>query len=109
MHYAEGGLVISDFDLDKECAEIADASNRQFASTTVTYSTENIFDRVLYGIANGEINYLGVEFLYNGDLLRPNKYGALHNWPKGFCDRGLHYASQRLKLQVERAKKDREG
>ena len=48
-----------------------------------------------------------IQFKYKDEILVPNEYGALHNWPKGFADHDGHWLSERLGLQVKRYKAEK--
>ena len=69
-------------------------------------STENIIHaaRVLL-LEKG----FDVQFEFNDEILTPNKYGALHNWPKGFCDKQMNWAVRQIKFVTDKRKKERQN
>lgn len=57
----------------------------------LSYSTGNIFSRIRLGIVKEEITHNSIRFFFNNEYLYPNRYGALLNWPDGFCDTTIKY------------------
>jgi len=53
---------------------------------TYYYATSNIITRIRVGIAEGELDASKIMFHYNGLDFQANEYGAIPNWPEGFCD-----------------------
>jgi hypothetical protein len=56
-------------------------------------------------IARGRLD--NIQFKYKDEILVPNDYGALHNWPKGFADLDGYLMSERLGIQVKRNRAER--
>jgi len=69
-------------------------------------STENVIQFMLTHIIEDNLGEI-VIFEYDGDILIPNSYGALHDWPKGFCDYTHKAMTKRLRMAVKRAKAER--
>lgn len=69
-------------------------------------STENVIQAALTMIIRDGIE---VRFVYKNEILIPNKYGALHNWPKGFCDLTNRLVEERIRLAMKKRKEEREN
>lgn len=52
----------------------------------VVYSTENIFRAMLTAISENSENVGPVVFIIRNNLIMPNTYGVIKEWPEGFCD-----------------------
>ena len=71
-------------------------------------STENVIQFMLTYIIKENLGMI-VVFEYDGKLLVPNEYGALHDWPKGFCDLMHGTMTERLRMAVTKRKAKREN
>lgn len=49
-----------------------------------------------------------VEFIFEGKTITPNEYGAILDWPKGFCDKTLNWTSRVLTFAVRKRKEENE-
>ncbi len=65
-------------------------------------STCNIIERVRVGIAEGELPFDQVTFVFNGQMFQANKYGAVYDWPTGWCDQGGKHAQRILNAAHKR-------
>ncbi len=50
-----------------------------------------------------------VQFQFNDEIITPNEYGAILNWPKGFCDYTHKWMSRVLNYGMNKRKKEREN
>jgi hypothetical protein len=48
-----------------------------------------------------------VQFKFNDEIITPNEYGAIHNWPKGFCDYTHKWMSRILEFGMNKRKKEK--
>lgn len=71
-------------------------------------STENVIQFMLTHIIKDNLGKI-VVFEYNGEFFTPNEYGALHDWPKGFCDTIQKTLSERILLAMKKRKAEREN
>lgn len=49
-------------------------------------ASENFYERIRVGIAEGELRCTDVVFIFGDQELHPNRFGQLEVWPDGFCD-----------------------
>ena len=72
------------------------------------FSTENIFTYIRLQIDLGNLDCNDVEFSYNGEVFRANEYGAIPDWPNGFCDYNIGLCEQILTTTMKKYKKKEE-
>ncbi len=92
IEYCEDGEAVSDFNVDRWFKSVVNATKDPFESAyrpNDKVSTTPPIDRVRVAIANGELSCEDVNFIFNGKIIKSNEYGALSEWPDGFCDVGL--------------------
>jgi len=78
------------------------ANEMENGKTYIT-STENlIFAARIILIQRG----LEHRFYYNGEYIYPNEYGAIHKWPKGFCNTGYHLNAKIIRFGREKREKE---
>jgi len=53
----------------------------------VTVSSALLIDYFRLRLAQGIIAPDQIQFKFNDEILKTNKYGTLERWPKGFCDK----------------------
>lgn len=88
---------------------IADAHCEKYARTFLALtgqehlcvSCENFIHAVRALIAEGVVPHTEVEFIFNGEVLRPNADGSLNRWPAGFCDTADGFMSRLLAERVK--------
>lgn len=71
----------------------------------ISTSSEDFISRIRLGIAQDEIDHKAIVFMWKGELLHPNEYGALDHWPDGFCDYGIRLSEQILKTSMAKHKR----
>ncbi len=50
-----------------------------------------------------------IQFMYNNEIIKMNEYGAIHHWPKGFCDRDNDWTLRVVKFAMEKRKREKEN
>jgi hypothetical protein len=75
------GVAVSDFNVESIYNQILGHGDGDYL-----FSTENIFARLRLGVVVGDIPFNSITFVYNGEEIYINKYGAILHWPVGFCD-----------------------
>lgn len=60
-------------------------------------------------VAEQKISHESVQFGFDSNIIKPNEYGAILDWPTGFCDAEDRLASRRLRAQVRRRREKRQG
>lgn len=70
-----------------------------------SYSTDNIFGYVRLQIALDKLDCNSVQFCYNGQIFKANEYGAIPDWPNGFCDYMPRLAEQIISTAMAKRKK----
>lgn len=110
MEYCARGEAISDFDadawLERTKREIIDLGNID-CEDHIYLSTSLPFDLVRREIARGNLDCLDVLFVFNGHNIAVNKYGAVPEWPDGFCDRCVEVAQEILMAAMEQRKSEK--
>jgi len=96
IKYDPNGLAIADNLAENFVKEIK-------TDTTVSVSTSNVVETALTMVIS---DGLEVQFEYNGETLIPNEYGALHNWPSGFCDLIPNLTFKRISLAMQKRKEN---
>ena len=81
IEYCVDGEAISDFYIQDKVREIAQGSKKNFK-----FSTENIFTAIRLAVVQGIINHDEIVFKFGNEKINVNKFGAIPNCPKGFCD-----------------------
>lgn len=70
------------------------------------YSTENVFNGVRLAIVLGLISHDCVEFRFKGEVIAVNEYGAIKDWPVGFCDYNTDTASTILTCAMAKRRRN---
>lgn len=99
---ATKGRAIADGDVEREYNQLAVA-----ARATVCYSTDNIITRIRVGIAEGDLSPEDVTFLFEDHEMHTNKYGALEDQPRGFCDTTLDLLSRLVRSIAAQVRAER--
>lgn len=111
LEYTQSGKAISDFLVQAEASKIANIINGlkpgvQF-EVVKPYSTSNIFTAIREKIACGELDPTTICFRYNEQDIVINKYGAIPEWPEGFCDIESTMAESIIRHAMEKRKKEK--
>lgn len=105
VEYTRHGDAVNDFNLELTYQDFVERvkDNEVYFS----FSTENIFTRIRLGIVKGEIDFPIMFAFYTKEEnfeFSPNKYGAIVNWPKGFCDSVVRMCEEILILATKKRK-----
>ena len=106
IEYRRDGISISDFDYPFWMGEVKHRIERK-TGNELAVSTETLINAVRVAIAEGKIKPEDVAFKFNGEILHVNEYGALENWPRGFCDANLVLSERILTLAMAKHKFER--
>lgn len=90
FEYSPKGIAVSDFEVKQLANEyvryITGLLNYDGESPIFSYSTSNIFFALKEKVAIGELDHNSILFRFNGKDIPINEYGAIIDWPDGFCD-----------------------
>jgi hypothetical protein len=100
IDYCKHGKAVSDFDSSDWICEVKKTKHNR----TFQVSTSLPVDLVRLAIVSDEINCKDVTFLYCGDYFQANEYGAIENWPTGFCDGQIAVIEDILRRAIEKKK-----
>ena len=59
-----------------------------------------VIDEIRARIAEGKIKHEFVQFEYKGEIIKPNRYGALPKYPPGFGDHVFSVAERTLRAAI---------
>lgn len=104
IEYCEEGQSISDFSCSHWLYDLMYGPTER----TLRVSTSLPIAFVRFAIVCGELNYENITFLYNGHSFQANKYGAIQDWPKGFCDRDVATCEDILRVAMKKRKEEKE-
>ena len=48
-----------------------------------------------------------IRFKFNEKIITPNEYGAIRDWPKGFCDLELNWATRVLTFAINKRQSEK--
>lgn len=103
--YCKEGVAVSDFDAEDWVELFKKAAD----GTVYKVSTSLPFDIIRREIVKGNIAFESVEFEFEGKKIPINKYGAIPNWPRGFCDKVNGVAEDIIREAVKMRKAERGG
>lgn len=104
---------------DGECQTVVDNIVLQYRDKMVgriarTYSTSLIFDMLRLEVVRGNIKHTDIIFMFEGKEVVVNEYGAIVDWPRGFCDHHgdvaeniIRLAAKMMEAEIEKRKKER--
>lgn len=106
FEYSSKGLPVNDFEVkqlaDEYVKYINGWLNYKDHSPVFYYSTSNIFMALKLKVALGELDHNSIIFRYNGKYIHINEYGAIPDWPDGFCDIDTQIAEDTLRAAMAR-------
>jgi len=70
----------------------------------VTVASALLIDYFRLRVAQGIINPDQIQFKFNDEILKTNKYGRIEHWPKGFCDHTMYICGELLTIGADAAK-----
>lgn len=103
IEYTEGGNAISDFYVDRW---LEDVLSRDHSHGLIKVSNETPINAVRQAIVDGRISHEEVAFIYKDHILWVNEYGAISNWPDGFCDKNCRFSENILRKAMNKRKKE---
>jgi hypothetical protein len=88
IDYRKDGNAISDFEFQESDEWFAWIMfiHKDDPEAYIPVSTQNAIDRIRLAVARNEIPYKDVEILFEGSPVSFNEYGAISDYPKGFCN-----------------------
>lgn len=107
IEYAGYGKPVSDFDYEKVLKDIIWLCLEHSSPTPYCFSSSIIFTAIRLAIAKGEIPHDKIQFKYQDKVFSVNKYGAIMDWPTGFCDIGSRMCEEILKLAMAKRKQEK--
>jgi len=106
FHYCKKGRPINDFLIEEEYKKIL-IDGRENIKMHFWYSTDNIFIRVKLGIVKGELDYTNIVFIFEDKEIKVNRFGAIQDWPDGFCDTSPKLAEELLCSAMKKKRLER--
>ena len=101
VHYDPYGRAISDWQVSIEAKLLVDRLKAEPDNDIpFYYSTSNIFTRLRLAVVEGEIPHSQILFYFKGESLKVNRYGAIKEWPDGFCDYEMRMAESIFKESI---------
>jgi hypothetical protein len=96
---------------DPDALAVADSWAERFVmhlvekgkDTEAKVSTENVIQAARALMLREGIE---VQFKYKGEIITPNKYGAIHRWPDGFCTYVQNWIKEVVRTAIEMKKAD---
>ena len=113
IEYCATGHPVNDFELDNEVSwvmsHVCDEQKKitDEADEFLYYSTENIFNRIRLEIVSGNISENDIIFVYEDVQFPVNRFGAIMNWPNGFCDVNIRMSESILRKALSKKKIER--
>lgn len=108
IHYSQQGSPVSDFGVEKEYIEICKYIHDD-VEIDLWFSTENIFSRLRLAIAQSILPCEKIIFVNFDDAeIYINRFGAIPNWPNGFCDYNINIAGKIMRTAFKRKAESKE-
>jgi len=95
----------SDFDTESDY-ELLLQAYRAGEDVRILSSTSPIFYRIRLGIVSGEIDCNDVIFTFGDHTIKVNRFGAISDWPEGFCDLEISLSEKILATAMKKKKKE---
>ena len=83
INYTKDGMAHYDHDIEEFAKDII---RHAACNPKIDTSTGNIVRAFTMLIAEGVVSHEDVRFLFDGEPVFVNEYGACHDWPDGWCD-----------------------
>lgn len=113
--YDAGGLTRADTEIMKWAEQLAENFNQGSRYYECFVANAAMIDAIRLLIARGVLNHEEVSFeyktdlLHEGEVIRPNRYGRLEPWPRGFCDTSIDIISELLMISIKKRKEENDG
>lgn len=99
------GVAVADGEVNWHVSHIVEDIKRgKEYDTDPRYSTSNIFTALRLAIVKGNIHHRDIVFQYNNQNIPVNSWGAIVDWPEGFCDSELRASEEILCLAHKKIK-----
>lgn len=108
IYYSEEGECLPDMkvmDWAKKLVEDFNSTDCHDQVYKVCVSGALMVDALRLLIAKGTLDHERVVFKYEDKLIKPNRYGYLESWPKGFCDHSCDILEELLFKAAELRKR----
>ena len=96
--YDYNGLAVSDFNVETTYRNIIKFMD---VAQAYCFSTSPIFTRIRLGVVRGELDCNEIQFAFHYVDIPINEYGAIVNWPKGFCDSDIDMSEKIMKAAMK--------
>jgi len=100
IEYCKDGIPVSDFNYSDWLLTVKNTK----ADHIFKVSTSLPIDLVRLAIVRNELNHNNIAFKYCDDVFQANEYGAIQNWPVGFCDREISVSRDILQCAMRKRK-----
>lgn len=103
IEFNEKACAIADFpDSIEEAYNDTIQLHKMYPELTQYFSTENMISRFRLGVVRGEISHEDIDFIFNDEILKVNKYGTIPNGlPDGFCDCGAVISEEIMRTAMK--------
>jgi hypothetical protein len=101
VNYTRDGLPIGDRDAENYARRLI---SRDVA---VNVSTANVIQALRCFIAEGDLDCENVRFLFDGQPVMVNRFGACTDWPNGWCDLGVRMAERTMMAAMSKKRAER--
>lgn len=95
--YNKDGMPINEFEIEDWVERFKESKD----GSKYTLSTSLPFDIIRREIACGNIDPDLVIFAFKNKIIKINRYGAIKDWPRGFCDKSCDIAEEIIKKAIE--------
>lgn len=102
------GKTLPDGRIMEWAERLAERFNRGPLNCGEFVSNAAMVDAIRLLIAKGVLDHEEVVFRYEGKDIRPNRYGMIVHWPKGFCDSRDNILEELLiaSIKIQKEEKD---
>lgn len=107
--YDKGGLTHPDAEIMKWAEQLAENFNQGSRYYECFVSNATMVDAIRLLVATRVLNHEEVVFEYDDEVLRPNRYGMIERWPKGFCDIPGDILEKLLIASLNKRKEEKNG
>lgn len=108
IEYCEEGRAVSDFAVESWLEDIMRFKERWPGQDWWSKVSSAIpVTAMRHAIVTGKITCEDVTFVFAGKSFQANKYGAIPDWPNGFCDRDASYSEQILRTAIDMRRAER--
>ena len=95
------GATIADGNIDDHIKSLFDFGSAYY----ITSNSNVIWKARLFALENDK----KIEFVFEQNTITPNKYGAIIDWPDGFCDLQNRCAEGVLRIAIKKRKEEKDA